>query len=366
MKREYLLISLFFVISAVILYLFYEIIIPFFVPICWAAVFAILFFPIYKRILRRVKRRGLASLIVCAIIIVLIIGPITYLFVALVNEAANAVSEINELYKSGQLDQLLDFQVPGFESIKEKLAPYYDISKINLDEIIKDAFNRVSQILVQQTTWLVTNGTRAVFYFFLMIFTMYYFFKDGELIVGKIKRLMPLKPQQVDLAFKQLHDVIQATMYGGVLIAIIQGTLGGVLFAVFGISSAVFWGAIMAFLSLLPFVGAFLVFVPAGIIMILGGEYISGILIIAIGSVVISQVDNVLRPYIISGQTQMHPLMLFFTIMGGISLFGLLGIVLGPMIAAGFTILLRVFEMRLHPSEDVPQEVSEAADAREA
>lgn len=359
MKREYLLVSLFFLIAAGIIYLFYEIIIPFFVPICWAGVFAIIFFPLYQRVLKRVKRRGLASLIICVLIILIIIGPITYLFVALVNEAANAVAEINELYRSGQLDELLSFQVPGFEVIKEKLAPYYDVSKINLDEIIKDAVNRVSQVLISQTTWLVTNGTRAVFYFGLMIFAMYYFFKDGELLVNKMKRLMPLKPQQVDLAFKQLHDVIQATMYGGVLIALLQGLLGGITFWIFGISSPVFWGAIMAFLSLLPFVGAFLVFVPAGVILILGGSYVQGLLVIAIGVAVISQVDNLLRPYFISGQTQMHPLMLFFTIMGGISLFGLLGLVLGPMIAAAFTILLRVLEMRLHPSDDIPAEVSE-------
>ena len=111
------------------------------------------------------------------------------------------------MYKSGQLDELLDFQVPGFDGIKDKLAPYYDISKINLDEIIKDAVNRVSQVLVSQTTWLVTNGTRAVFYFGLMCFTMYYFFKDGELIINRLKHLMPLSTQQVDLAFKQLQDV---------------------------------------------------------------------------------------------------------------------------------------------------------------
>ena len=354
MKREYLLISLFFLISALIFYLFYQIIIPFFVPICWAAVFAILFFPLYTRTLKHVKRRGLASLIICAFIIILIIGPITYLFVALVNEAASAVAEVNALYKSGQLDQWLDFQVPGFESLKEKLSPYYDISKINIDEIIKDAVNRVSQVLVSQTTWLVTNGTRAVFYFGLMIFTMYYFFKDGESLVNLIKRLMPLTRQQVDIAFKQLHDVIQATMYGGVLIALLQGLLGGLTFWIFGLSSPVFWGAIMAFLSLLPFVGAFLVFIPAGLLLIIGGSYVKGILIILIGITVISQVDNILRPFFISGRTEMHPLMLFFTIMGGIAVFGMLGLVIGPMIAAAFTILLRVYEMRLHPEETAP------------
>lgn len=359
MKREYLLISLFFLVSACIIYLFYAIIIPFFVPICWAGVFAILFFPLYKRTLRLVKQRGIASLIICTLIVLIIIGPITYLFVALVNEASDAVAQVNELYRNGQLDKILSFQIPGLDAVKDKLAPYYDISKINLDEMVKDAINRIGQVLISQTTWLVANGTRAIFYFGLMVFAMYYFFKDGELLVSRIKRLMPLSRHQVDLAFNQLHGVIQATMYGGVMVALLQGLLGGLMFWVFGLSSPVFWGAVMAFLSLLPFVGSYLVFVPAGIILIVGGAYLKGILVIAIGIAIISQVDNVFRPFFISGQTQMHPLMLFFTIMGGIAMFGLLGVVLGPMIAAAFTILLRVFEMRLYPPEETPPEVSE-------
>ncbi|RKX23654.1 MAG: hypothetical protein DRP45_10015 [Candidatus Zixiibacteriota bacterium] len=351
MNREYFLISLFFAISAIIFYLFFTLILPFFVPIAWAAVFVILSFPLYERVLKRVKKRGLASIIVCLFIIVLIIGPVTYLFIALVNEAADAVTKVNALHQSGQLDELLDFDIPWLNSIRDRLAPYYDISKINLEEIVRDAINRVSGVVISQTTWLIANGTRAFFYFGLMLFAMYYFFKDGEHLVAKIKRLMPLSPKQVNLAFSQLRDVIHATMYGGVVIAVLQGILGGLLFLIMGIPSPVFWGAIMAFLAIIPVVGAFIVYVPAGIILIIGGSYVKGIIVILVGSLVISQTDSVLRPYLISGKTSLHPLLLFFTIMGGIAAFGLLGLVIGPMIAAGFTILLRVFETRLHADE---------------
>lgn len=359
MKREYFLISLFFVVSAAIFYLFYQIIVPFFVPIAWASVLTILFYPMYERVLRRVRHKWIASTIMCAFIVILIIGPITYLFVALVNEAADAVSKVNALSKSGELDDLLDFSIPWLESMKLKLSEYYDISKIDLDEIIRDAMNRVSSVVVRQTTWLITNGTRTVFYFGLMLFAMYYFFRDGQSLINRIKRLMPLTPSQVSSAFVQLRDVIQATMYGGVFIALLQGILGGVLFLIVGIPSPVFWGAVMAFLSIIPLVGAFIVYVPAGVILIIGGSYIKGLLVILIGTFVISQIDNVIRPLLISGKTSLHPLLLFFTIMGGIAVFGLLGVVVGPMIAAGFTILLRVFEMRLHP-EDVESAGEEA------
>jgi len=141
-------------------------------------------------------------------------------------------------------------------------------------------------------------------------------------------------------------------MYGGVVIALLQGILGGILFWIIGIPSPVFWGAIMAFLAIIPVVGAFIVYVPAGIILVLSGSVAKGIIVILVGSLVISQVDNVIRPYLISGRTSLHPLLLFFTILGGIALFGLLGLIIGPMIAAGFTILLQVFEMRLHPDDN--------------
>lgn len=359
MKREYFLISIFFLISAIFFYLFYQIIIPFFAPIAWAAVFAILFYPLYEKMVRWVKRKGLASVIMCAIIVILIIGPLVYLLIALVNEASAAVAKVNQMSKSGELSHYLSFDLPWFDALKTKLSKYYDLSNVNLDQLIRDAIDTISKVLVAQTSWVITNGTRAVFYFFLMIFTMYYFFLDGDRIIKKLRRLMPLSPEQITITFKQLRDIIQATMYGGVVVALIQGLIGGILFWIVGIPSAVFWGAVMAFFSIIPFIGAFIIYIPAGVILMIGGAYVKGLIVIIIGTVVISQVDNVLRPYLISGKAALHPLLLFFTIMGGIGLFGLLGIVLGPIIAAIFLILLKVFEMRLHPETDPSIKIEE-------
>jgi predicted PurR-regulated permease PerM len=352
MKREYVLVALFFALTAALVYLFYRIIIPFFVPICWAGVLAILFYPLYAKLQSRMKRKAPASLIVCFVIIVGIIAPVAYLFVALVGEAVEAVGRVNEMYKEGKLEQLFALDVPFINTLKEKLNEYFDISSINLDEIVRDAIEKVSGVVVSQTTWLVANATKAIFFFALTMFALFYFFKDGDRIVGRIKRLIPLPADTVSKTFTQLHEVILATMYGGLVVALVQGTLGGVLFAIVGISSPVFWGAIMAFLSIIPIVGAFLVYIPAGVILILGGSYVKGIIVILIGTIVISQIDNVIRPYFISGRTAMHPLLLFFAIMGGIALFGLLGLILGPIIAALFTTLLKIFELILHPEEE--------------
>ncbi len=354
MKREHFLITLFLLITAIFFYLFYRILIPFVVPICWAAVFAIIFHPLYKRLCMKIRSRGIASFLICFLIVLLLFGPTAYLFTAVVQEAADAVAKVNTMYQAGEFDAMMSFDVPFIKEGKEKLSKYYDLSSIHLDSLIKDAIDKTTSVIFNQTSWLITNGSKAIFYFFLMLFTMYYFFKDGEALVNKIKRLFPIASDRVETTFHSLHEVILATMYGGLVVALIQGILGGALFAIVGIPSAVFWGAIMAFMSILPIVGAFIIYVPAGLILIIGGSYIKGLIVIGIGTLVISQSDNVIRPLLISGRTSIHPLMLFFSILGGIALLGLLGVVMGPLIAAIFVALLDTFDFHLHPKEPEP------------
>ncbi|MGH8014635.1 MAG: AI-2E family transporter [Candidatus Zixiibacteriota bacterium] len=352
MKREQILLLLFLLFTAVFFYLFFQMVIGFFVPICWAAVFAIVFLPLYQKILKKLKYKGLTAALMCLLIVVLIIGPFAYIFAVLVNEAALAVAKVNAMYQSGQLDEFLSFEVPWIQTLKNILSQYIDLTQFNLENLIKDLADNVSNFLFSQTGWIISNGTRFIFYFGLMIFTMYYFFKDGEALVKEIKALVPLSREQVNRIFRQLRDVIYATMYGGVVVALLQGVLGGILFAVFGIPSAVFWGAVMALLSIIPFVGAFVVYIPAGLILIFAGSYVKGVLVIAIGTLVVSQVDNVVRPLLVSGKTEMHPLLLFFSMLGGVALFGLLGIVLGPLIAAVFVTLLQILELKLHEGDE--------------
>ncbi len=327
-------------------------VIGFFIPICWAGVFAIVFLPLYQKILKKLKYKGVTAGLMCLLIVVLIIGPFAYIFSVLVQEAANAVARINAMYQSGQLDAYLSFEIPWVKTVLEKLGQYFDVSQLNLNNMVKQLADNVSSFLFSQTGWVISNGTKFVFYFGLMIFTMYYFFKDGEEVIKQVKTLVPLPREQVNRIFRQLRDVIYATMYGGVVVALLQGLLGGILFAIFGISSPVFWGAAMALLSIIPFVGAFVIYIPAGMIMIFGGSYIKGILVIAIGTIVVSQVDNVVRPLLVSGKTEMHPLLLFFSMLGGVALFGLLGIVLGPLIAAVFTTLLQILVLKLHEADE--------------
>jgi predicted PurR-regulated permease PerM len=349
MKREYFLITLFFLIVAIFFYLFYKVMAPFFAPIAWSGILAIVFYPLYKRLGRKIKSPGWASFIMTIAIFVLIIGPAIYLMASLVGEAADAITSIDELYKSGELQKFMTKTTPFLDGIKKKLAAYPQVANLDFETITKNIVGTVSSAIGSKATVVIANITKTIFQFLLTIFTMFFFFRDGDKLVLYLKRLTPLDPDQVGVTYTYLTEVIEGTMYGGVVMALIQGTLGGILFAVMGIKSAVFWGAVMGFLSLLPILGPFLIYIPAGLIMLLTGSPVKGIIILVFGTVVISQIDNFIRPLLFRGKTQMHTLLVFFSLMGGMALFGLVGLVLGPFIAAVFMTILKMFELKLHP-----------------
>ncbi len=347
MKREYFKTALFFLIIAVFFYLFYRLMIPFFQPIAWAAIMVIVFYPLYNIFLAKLKKKWLASALSSLIVFILIIGPALYILASLVDEATQLLDFINRTQEQG-ISPLKAVNIPFLDSLREKLADYPQLAQIDFENIAKDAASAVAKAIGSQATKVITNISRTILYFFLMLFAMFFFFRDGDRIIAFLKRITPLTPDQVNATYTQLRDVIEGTMYGGVAIALMQGILGGILFALVGIDSPILWGAVMAFLALLPVIGPFLVYIPAGIILLLGGYTVKGIVVIAIG-VGISQIDNFVRPYLFRNKTAMHTLLLFFSIMGGMVLFGLLGVVLGPIISAVFVVILRLFEGSLHP-----------------
>lgn len=352
MKRENLLAILFLAITAGILYLFYRLLLPFLVPICWAGVFVIILYPLYGRVLQRVKRPVIAALLMTLLVVLLILGPVGYLFVELVQQATAAVQRLNELHQSGQLSRILALDVPWLAGLKERLSAVLDLSKLNLESLAQEGLQKLSGIVLAQTSWLIGNATVVILDFTIMIFTTYYFFKDGPRVVERLRSILPLEPDQTERALAKMREVIEATIVSGVMVALLQGFLGGVLFAIVGIPSAVFWGSVMAFLSIIPFVGAFIVYIPAGIILIVTGSTVKGIVVLLIGTVLVSQVDNFLRPYLMAGRTSMHPLILFFAVAGGISMFGLFGVVAGPLIAAAFVLILTIVELRLQQNSN--------------
>jgi predicted PurR-regulated permease PerM len=360
MKKEYFFITLFFTIVVLSFYLFYRLLEPFLVPLCWAAIFAVVFYPLYQKLERRVRSDNLRSLLLTALIVIIIIGPISYLGVALVQEAIVTFDYFKAWVDAGKLDQLIDFKnSPVYAVVQHRLEPYVDLSKFDLKVIIENSLKSISKIALSQATSILANAGRVMFQFSMVVFFMFFFFRDGEKLFDQIKAVIPMSQEKAEATVTHLRNVIQGTMYGGVVVALVQGFLGGLLFVIMGLPSPVFWGAFMAFLAFIPILGPFLIYIPAGMILIFTGAYIKGILLIAIGTIVVSQIDNILRPLLVSGQTGMHTMLLFVSIMGGVAMFGLLGIVLGPFIAAVFVSIFDIFRLKLTEEDKVPVEIAE-------
>jgi predicted PurR-regulated permease PerM len=181
--------------------------------------------------------------------------------------------------------------------------------------------------------------------FLIMLLTMFYLFKDGSRIYQEIKELSPLPDEYEDMLVNQFRDVSFATLYGSVMTALSQGAAGGILFAALGVPGALLWGAVMAFLSFIPVVGAFLVWMPAGAYLLLEGETTKGIIMWVLGAVVVSSIDNLLKPIFIKGKADMHAMLVFFSVFGGMKVFGFLGLVVGPLIVALFLTFMNLYKV---------------------
>ncbi|MFQ5607736.1 MAG: AI-2E family transporter [Candidatus Zixiibacteriota bacterium] len=343
-NRDHLINVMFLVLAIGAAYMFYLLMAPFFTPIAYASILVIVFYPLYQRLLRFLRNPSLTSVAMCLVVTIVIVAPMVYLLATLAGEAKAALDYLTILYQSGELGEWEIEKLPGVAMIKEQLSRFTDPENLKLESIVVSGVSFVAGLLKDQLTTIIANTGRTVFTFGMMLFSMFFLFRDGHLFVRKISALIPLGSELVKQTIDDLKNVVEATIFGGVVVALLQGSVGGILFALVGLPSPVFWGAMMAFLSFLPLVGAFLVFVPASLILIFSGHLVKGIIVLAGGIVVISQIDNVVRPWLIAGRTSMHTLLLFFSILGGIALFGLLGIVLGPVVAALMLTLLKILE----------------------
>jgi len=188
------------------------------------------------------------------------------------------------------------------------------------------------------------------FHLFVTLFALFFFLRDGGTIMHEVRRALPFEEFRRERMIRQTRDVVYASIAAGLMIAGLQGLAGGLVFALLGLAAPMFWGVIMGFLALLPFVGTWVVWLPAAISLLAMGQVGKGIVLIVLGATVVGGIDNILRPAILAGHTQMNGLLMFVSLLGGVSVFGLLGLVLGPLVTA---IVLGLFDAYAGPAEIV-------------
>jgi predicted PurR-regulated permease PerM len=326
-------------ILAVLGYLSYQIFLPFLTPITWAIVFCVVFYPVYAFSLRFIRLKAMASLATLTLILIVIIGPFSYISYALMSEVTDFVGRAEITTK--RLGELLADE--RIMTIIEKIEPYTGVEGPS-EEIIIENTKKLGKKVVEGLSLGFTNAVSVAGNFVVMAFTIFFLFKDGPGFLEKIRDYLPFSESHRNRLVSQIKDMIVSTIYGGVVVAIVQGILGGAAFAALGIRSPVFWGCSIALMSFVPMVGTAIIWVPASLILLFQGAYAKGIALVLIGGLVISMVDNILKPLIIGGRTKMPTIIIFFTVLGGIKVFGLLGLIMGPLVFALFLSVFQIFK----------------------
>lgn len=328
------------------LYLLYQIFSPFITSILWAVFLSIIFYPLFKRFQRLFKKSPLlSSLLMTLLVLFVIVLPFGLLMVSLAMEVVDVYHWVDEMIKTGQLQAYFEKiqQLPFFRWVWVRLDPYVDLSKIEPASLLLKNLKQISIFLFNQTSTILKGVSTFIASFFFMLLSLYYLFKDGVYLFERVKQIIPLPRNERDLLFHRFKEMIHATIYGGILMAIIQGTLGGLSLWVLGFSAPIFWGTAMALLSFIPIGGTALIWIPLSIFLLVQGMFLKAIVLLALGVFVISMVDNLLRPLFISSRTNIHPLLLFFAVLGGIQAFGLIGLMAGPLIMTLFLTVIEIY-----------------------
>ena len=314
----------------------------FFQPVFWAAVLTILFRPVYRRINVALQgRERLASALTLVVILLVVIVPLFLIGMAVVQEAARLVERV----ASGEVD--VQGSVEQAEEALPAVIEYLEGFGIDVDRIrqgLSGAAVAGSQYVASRALAIGQDALRFGVLFFVMLYLLFFLLKDGGRILTAIIKALPLGDRRERRLFSKFAEVSRATIKGTLVVGVVQGGLGGLAFWALGIDAAVFWGIVMTVLSLLPAIGAALVWIPAAAILLATGSYIKGLVLIVLGTFVISLVDNFLRPILVSRDTEMPDYLVLIATLGGLTAFGISGFVIGPVIASLFLTVWIMFE----------------------
>lgn len=309
---------------------------PFLPALVTSAVLATLGYPGHRKVRQWVRQPDLAALVTTTAIFFLVLLPTLALSVILINQVRQGVEWLGGVVG--------DATAPGgfVQAALAYLADALGVEVEGLSTPVSEQLSDILGLLARRTLgflsglggWLLQAGAA--------LFTLFYFLRDADGLMRHIKWLVPLDPPTTQRLLERTRDVIYATVYGNVVVAIVQGTLGGLAFWVLGLPAAALWGSVMGVLSLLPVVGATFVWLPAAAIQMLQGRIGTGIALLAFGAVVISTVDNYLRAVLIGDRTQLHSLVVFFSVLAGLFAFGAVGIFVGPVL---FVIAFSLLEL---------------------
>jgi predicted PurR-regulated permease PerM len=353
-NQTWLATGFFFALFSLILYGAFLILTPFLTAIAWAVILAILVYPLYAWLLLRFRGRAtLAALTVIAVITLIVIVPGIELGRFLVDEAVLLVQSLRSLLdENGKQEWLakpwVQQLVGWWNMISFRLIEF----NINWKELLAQGAQSSSKLLVERVRGIAQNVLFFTVNFVIALVTLFFLLRDGKEFFLRLQRLLPMDRQHQQRLFTNIVDAVLAVVHGSFVVAMVQGLLAGLAYHFLGVPFAVLWGVVTAFVSLLPVGGSTLVSIPASIYLFLQGDTVRAVMLLAWSLGIVGTVDNILKPLLIGNRLGLPVLFLFFGILGGLALFGALGIILGPVIFALLKALLNLYSEEYQPEQE--------------
>jgi predicted PurR-regulated permease PerM len=331
--------------AAGVAYLLFQTFSPFFTAIAWAAVLAYSLHPMQARLTSILKGRSTVSaLLMCIAVTLIVVLPLLYFSVVLGGELAKTYKTVSGLLEGGVSLEAGLRESPLLSVIVDQLREYERLTGTDVKMMVAGSVREIGRWLLSEGTVLAQNVVVGLFQIILMMVCIFYFFQEGERVVGWIENALPLTQRQQRIVFQRFDEVVKASVEGNTIVALLEGTVGGLAFLVTGLPTPALWGAIMGLLAYVPAVGASLVWVPGAAYLWFIGAY-GKMAVVCVAGGIIALLDQVLRTILVGDRSKLHPLLVFFSVLGGIRVFGILGIVAGPLLVAIGRAMLDIYRL---------------------
>ncbi len=329
-------------------YLVFRVFQPFLAPLCWAAIFGVIFYSLNKRFERKWGRTRSAVCITLGVTLILIV-PVLLVAAMFVREGIAAARDIQGAMAGGGYG--------WFSHAWGWIASHIAAEGVTVDlpGLVRQGASRAGEYMAAGLGAVIRNIIVFLFELFVMLFALFYFLRDGDSMVDRFRHILPFEETMTERMLAEARELIFASVTTSLAIAAVQGIICGGAFAIVGLGSPIFWGVVMGFLSLLPVVGAWPVWIPAVIWLLSAGHAGRAIVLVAICGALGATIDNILRPVLLGGRASLNGLLVFISVLGGIAVFGVLGVVLGPIVVATAVGILDVYS-----GKDVVQRVPDA------
>ncbi len=326
---------LFYGIVLLLAYLTFLIVSPFLAPLAWAAVLVVLTYPVYERLVPRIGPTAAAVATTAGVLLVIML-PLIFVMIAFIRQGLQAVQNFELKFESGHFT--------AAAHLWDRLqARFPTLGSDDLTTSLQTYGEKAASFVAAKMGTVLQHTAIFLFHLFVTMLVMFYLYRDGESLMVRFREILPFAGHNRDRMLVDARNMIFASVTSSLLAAAAHGVLGALAFAIAGVSAPIFWGVMMGFFSLIPVVGGALIWVPLAASLMIGGHWIRGLVVLVLCGVIVALVDNVLRPWLISGRTEIGGLLVFLGVLGGIGAFGLLGLVLGPVVLAMVTILLEVY-----------------------